>query len=315
MNYSPPLKMDVEQYFEEIYAHSARSRDKPHELLADLCQAFKDMLGGTLIDSAVQKPDPEVPNQSAFGHRNMLHVATAVQNCFNSLMITASLSIHDKGFPLPAMMVHNMTYALNMQVCSCVALTIEQIAALQEWCGPRHINVLEVYGGSGYNAAILNAHPGISVVSTDISPISSPDLAGCDTDEEREQLRELIAKKKKDPTLGKEFFHVEKLDSTEAVEAYAKPKTVLLMCYPPTRTGIVENTIRAFHAKGGQKIVLVGCERLSVPCPVAMETLRSLYELVPSAWSFSDAVPIVPSLALISPKSPLPIVQFYERKK
>jgi protein-L-isoaspartate O-methyltransferase len=295
--------MNVGQYFDEVYRRSTRSRENVATLISDLRASFTTL-------------------REALGHdrndRDSRHeAAEALCGSYNNLLIVVALKRHDVNVPLHPEQIGKMTYALGSQICSQAALSLEQVYGIKEWCetsGIHAMHILEVYGGSGYNASLLDMFTGLPVRSTDISTFDEPDEACCETDEERQQFRKFIAQKERNPSIRISSFEVEKLDSRTAVEKYADSSTLLFICCPPLHRGVVEETIKAFHSKGGRMIAIIGCEQQNCPAPTVWKILRSSYEKSPNSPDEYSAVPLMPFMISIPPTESLFRLQLFERR-
>lgn len=294
--------MDLNKYLGEIKRCSKRSIENQLSLASDLRDAVSQ------LDQVTVEADP-------------IAAAGTILNVYNILVAHIVLLRSGEQKFVTEEMIEEISRSIQSFVCSDAALSIAQIADIIEWCGDGNggggkiEEVLEVYGGSGYNASVLSSIMRLPVKSVDISPADAPDFAGCESEEDMESVRQLIDYKIAHPEWkSRTSFDVEKMDSEEAVVRYASSSTLLFMGCPPKIPGVVEKTISAFYNKGGRYIAVIGNESDGRPLPSAWTALRLHYEENTDALEPMTSIPIIPGIAFLGPDAQLPSLRLFERK-
>ncbi|MFA5091658.1 MAG: hypothetical protein WC483_03610 [Candidatus Paceibacterota bacterium] len=274
---------------------------------------------------------------------NRDEISGRVLDCYRGSLVLMSFVVQ-REVPITAFdKFGGMLTRLFPLICSDAALTVNQAFAIRDWIRGTAIaeqrdavagfihpiplpsasgiekgrRILEVFGGSGYNAAILSSTTDMQVISSDISTIEQPDVAGCETESERVQLLELIRKKEElarispaQAEIPLSFYALHKLEASDAVDQYASPDTVLFMCMPPTKKGVVERVIERFKSKGGRAIILVGME--GRPNAAATAMLHSLYrEDTTTFFSPLGAIPMLPAIIGADLSSFVPAIRLF----
>lgn len=325
--------MNCDEYLGRVLEVARATKIEPADIVRRLLSSF------TLMQEAMAT------------HSSREVVSARMINSYRGILVFMSF-ITRKLLPVVALDKYGeMTMGIHRIICSDAALSDNQAIAIGEWvrgtggitkrdsiigyihplgCSERRCagssRVLEVFGGSGHNAAVLSLAAGLDVISSDISTIEQPDVAGAETDDEKMQIElviEHLDKMKRESgmegdarsMMPRSFYGMHKLDAVAAVDEYASPDTTLFMCMPPARPGIVERTIEHFLAKGGRRIIVIGTEVGERPCTEVWRMLRSP-PLCEDANFFSPigAVPIIPSIVLCNPASFLPSIRLFEVK-
>lgn len=293
----------AEAYLAQIFAISGLARQNPRQFLLELQGDLNALRQLTSEKGAIGDIHDLVERLN-----DRLSSILAVRQKFGDTSV------------FPEGLGQSVAQILMSTICSSAVLTDAQMLNLYT-LNPGQGSILELYGGTGFNAAVLSAY-GFKVHCTDRYPVrlatrDCPEavLAGCNNEEERQMALASMLKAKVEGREARGFFPVEQIDAVDAVRRYAGKKTILFMCFPPTVEGTVEHAIQAFYEKGGVWIVMVGSELDGTPCRKAWNALHTMYEPVRYAETFWELVPIMPCLIWTPPHADVPITMIFKRRK